>query len=992
MPAERKLVTALFCDLVSSTALGERLDPEALQSVQAAYFDRVRSAIESFGGTVEKFAGDAVVAVFGVPHTREDDAERAVRAALAIGNALAGLNDTLRARFDAELTVRTGVATGEAFVGGEAALATGDVMNTAARLEQAAAPGEILVGRAAMELSRAAVDFEERPPVDAKGKAAAVEAWSPVSVRAERRRSRPRLVGRAGELELLGAELERAIAGAGPRTIVVLGDPGVGKSRLTEEFASRSHVRGRLLRGAAAPYGEGTTWVPIAEIIRDETEIVASERPEDARAKLARRLASRHQPEEAALLEPQLRPLVAAGGTVASSAELLWAVRRYLESLARERPTTIVLEDLHWADATLLETLAELVDTLAAVPLLVVLTGRPELRERIGDLLAAEAATLLVLDPLGPDEAEELATSLEIDPALAARAQGNPLFLEELATAAGEGADVELPRSLQTLVAARLDLLPAGAKLAGQAGSIVGEVFWDGAIGALVDRHVDAASLRVLRGREFVAEEADTIFLGQRQFRFRHALVRDVTYASVAKRERAEWHRRAAAWLEERTGDRTELAVAVAHHLESAISHAQEVAPLEAPDTELVERAVHALIRAAGWVESHAALGESARLLRRALELSDGRPHLDHPVRARLAHVLACSGDVTDAVRLAREVEEAGAGAEAEAFAALSLAEAAHQRGDVAAIRTHAPRAVELARVASLPRVEVDALHALGWADLWAEPAGIAAETWGRATEIALDLGDVAQAAHLLGNRALGAALDLRLDAAERWAAEAMQLAQQSGSVRALRSAHGAMTRVREFQGRLEDAVASGRETVRLSAEIGDRLGVISGTYFMLAEPLRRLGRLDEAWAALEDALRVALAMGETAYTMNLRLGRAEIHLARRQLAEAEAELALAGRLLDESDAAHAARLQAQIHAERGRDQEAERAWGDVERATTLSLDHVVEARLELAEFLLSRDRPREAESLLREIRSSLEGTGAELFLRRLRELEARLT
>jgi class 3 adenylate cyclase len=251
--AERKLVTALFCDLVGSTSLGERLDPEALGRVQAAYFDRLRSVVEGHGGTIEKFIGDAVVAIFGVPVAHEDDAERAVRCALAVGPAMAGLNDTLRARFGVELEVRIGIHTGEAIVTGRTAdaIATGDVLNTAARLEAAAGPGEILVGRDTMVLAREAIEFEGPRSFEAKGKAEPVEAWQPTGPAADGARPRVTIVGRVGELEVLGAALERAIGEDAAQVVLVLGEPGIGKSRLVEEFASRVRGRAALIREVA---------------------------------------------------------------------------------------------------------------------------------------------------------------------------------------------------------------------------------------------------------------------------------------------------------------------------------------------------------------------------------------------------------------------------------------------------------------------------------------------------------------------------------------------------------------------------------------------------------------------------------------------------------------------------------------------------------------------------------------------------------------------
>jgi class 3 adenylate cyclase len=336
MAAERKPVTVLFCDLAGSTALGEHLDPELLQTIQAAYFDRVRAVVERFGGTVEKFIGDAVCAVFGVPRVHEDDAERAVRCAFAVRDALAELSDELRPRLGVELTVRIGVEAGEVVVGGEA-LATGDVMSTTARLEQAAQPGEILVGGSARLLTRRAVVYEGPRLIEAKGKAEGVEAWLAVTIEPEPRWRQARLIGRERELATLAGAFERAVHDTQPEVVVVLGEPGIGKSRLAEEFASRVARRAVVLRGACFPYRHASALLPLAQVVRSEF----GGSPE----KLAAGIRRRHEGHEGALLQAQLSALTGASGTMPSATELVWGLRRYLEALASERPAVVVLDD-----------------------------------------------------------------------------------------------------------------------------------------------------------------------------------------------------------------------------------------------------------------------------------------------------------------------------------------------------------------------------------------------------------------------------------------------------------------------------------------------------------------------------------------------------------------------------------------------------------------------------------------------------------------------
>ena len=589
--AERKLITALFCDLIGSTALGERLDPETLGRVQAAYFDRLRSVIEAHGGIVEKFIGDAVVAVFGVPVTHEDDAERAIRCALGMREAMAGLNDTLRPRFGVELAVRIGVDSGEAVVTGRTAdaIATGDVLNTAARLEAAAGPGEILVGRDTMSLARETVMFRGPRSIEARGKARPVEAWMPSEVSSERMRPRAAMVGRVAELELLSAALERAVGGSTGQVVIVLGEPGIGKSRLSEEFAGRVTGRATVLRGACRSYGADTVWGPLADVVRAAAGIESAS-PESAAPLLRQHLEGTHAAEEATLIEAQLAPLIGAGRTGATSGgEVLWAFRRFLEAIAADRPTVVVLDDLHWGTDTLLETLEELAETVAPVPLLLIFQGRPELRDRMAGTLAHDRTSVIALGGLSGPEAALLVAGLQSElsdetrdlkvdrsAAIVGQAAGNPLYLEEIASMAAHHEAVdEVPRSIQALIAARLDLLAPATKLVGQAAAVVGEIFWAGGVTAALsngERPDTAPALRTLRTRGLIEEQPGSAFLGDRQFVFHHSLIRDVAYGSLPKQRRADMHRRVAEWMTPFAADRPELLGSVGHHWERALA------------------------------------------------------------------------------------------------------------------------------------------------------------------------------------------------------------------------------------------------------------------------------------------------------------------------------------------------------------------------------------------------------------------------------------
>jgi len=994
---ERKLVTVLFCDLADSTGLGERLDAEALQSVQAAYFDRMRAVVEHHGGTVEKFVGDAVLAVFGVPTLHEDDAERAVRCALEMREALVGLTDTLRPRFGVTLDVRIGIHTGEAVAGGTELLATGDVMNTAARLEQGAARGQILVGRETMLLTNHSVAYGEEVGVDAKGKGRPVRAWPALQLPPEPRRMRSPLVGRERELELLAGALDQAIARREPQVVIVLGEPGIGKSRLAEEFARRAGGRAGVFRGGCLPYGEGSLWLPLAEIVRRETGIGSADDDEEALRKLNRALAARHTPEELPLIEAQLAPLVRASRTaVASGQELLWGFRRYLESLASTRPLTLVFDDLHWGGDTLLETVQELIQMIASVPLVVVLQGRPELRERVAELLADERTTVISLGALSEGEASALVDNLmevletqwadHVRHSIVERAGGSPLFLEEVAAMAQEeGIATGIPHSLRALIAARLDLFPPEAKRVAQAAAVLGDIFWDGAVAALHGRRLPAAALRQLRTRGFLEEEAESAFLGLRQFRFHHALIREVTYESIPKLERAELHRRAAAWLRDYAGDRAELIVPIAHHLEQALVLLREVAPLEPPAPEPVEAAVEALRDAAAWTAANASVPEAIALLRRAVDVAEGNRELTQLSRAQLATMLVRSGAVDEAVVLAEGVLAGAATPEATALASLALAEAARSRGDRPGIREAGERALEIARSTGLRALEVEALDLIGLANFWSGQLVAAEKNHRRAAELALELGDLPRAAWNMGGFSAVCLLDTgQVAEAERRTAEAMRLATQSGSLRALESGHAGLGHVRRVQDRLEEAVDHGRERLSLVEKLGERLWLVGSFTFSLARPLIYLGRLEEAWKYLERALKVSSEMGGSAFDNSVRAMRVGILLDWGRLDEAAAEAS-------HIDADSVVPQLAELRAAQGQHHEAEEIWRRAleEFVGTDNRLERAEATVGYAGFLVSRGRADEARATLAEARDLVEGTGAKFHERIIREAEA---
>ena len=463
------------------------------------------------------------------------------------------------------------------------------------------------------------------------------------------------------------------------------------------------------------------------------------------------------------LITAQLAPLVGASrAPTLSGQELLWGFRRYLEGVASARPTVVVLDDLHWAADSLLETVQELIQTIASVPITIVLQGRPELRERLAELLADERTRTISIGELSDHEATALVENLrgilgtrwaeDVRHAIIERAGGSPLFLEEVAAMADEeGIESAVPASLRALIAARLDLFSPEAKRAAQAAAVVGDVFWDGAVAALDVRQAPAIALRPLRTRGFVEEDSQSTFLGQRQFHFHHALIREVTYESLTKVERSDLHRRAAVWLREHAADRPELVIPISRHLDQALSLRRGVAPLEPADPELVQASLGALREAAAWTAANASIPEAVELLRRAVAVADGSPELTQVSMAQLAAMLARSGAVAEAVVLAEAALDGSTTPEGTALASIALGEVARSRGDVPAIREAGARALEIARSIGSRELELDALELAITADFWSERFVVAGETHRRAAELAFELGDVPRAARNLG-------------------------------------------------------------------------------------------------------------------------------------------------------------------------------------------------------------------------------------------------
>jgi class 3 adenylate cyclase/tetratricopeptide (TPR) repeat protein len=684
----RKAVTILFADVSGFTTLSERVDPELMSGLMSLYFGEMRTILDRHGGTVEKFIGDAVMAVFGIPTLHEDDAIRAVRAAVEMRDRLAGLNDELEADWGERLKLHVGINTGVVATGTNT-LVVGDAVNVAARLQQRAAPDEIVLGEETYQLVRGVVEVDPLEHLELKGKAAPVAAYRLIGVARDafQRRSRFHvpLVGRQAEYEALMARYDDVVATRTCQLMAVMAPAGVGKSRLIEEFTGSVGERAAILRGFCDPYGDGITFLPLAEVLRQAAAIDDGDPPDAMRAKLAATVG----PDESPAVVEHLGHVLGLAADTHTTDELFWAARKLFESLARRRPLVLVFEDVHWAEPTFLDLLEHLRAWSRDAPVLVLCSTRPDILERY-PAWAGDAPNLFRLDlaPLSEDESHHLVDTIlgapvaggRLPAQVVATADGNPLYLVEILgmlidkgllvehegtwVLPGGGQQLDIPPSIQAIVGSRLERLAGEARHVIEAGSVMGTTFRRPPLGHLLttleDERLDRA-LQAVVHEQLLVPAAGT----DDDLRFYHVVARDVAYAGASKETRWGLHHRFAEWLETSLGDRAaDQDDVIGYHLEQASSYLHELHPGDERAAELGRRAGRRLAAAGRTALDRGDLVAGANLLSRARALLPEGDPLRLSVLPALSDALLLTGQLEQAMEILEEglgrADEAG--------------------------------------------------------------------------------------------------------------------------------------------------------------------------------------------------------------------------------------------------------------------------------------------------------------------------------------------
>ncbi|MGZ6255422.1 MAG: ATP-binding protein [Candidatus Limnocylindria bacterium] len=911
----RKTVTVLFIDAVSSTTLGEQMDPESLRAVLTRYFDVMRETIDAHGGVVEKFIGDAVMAIFGEPTVHEDDALRACRAALEINRRLTEIEPAIRADLGVAIDWRMGINTGPVLAGDVVSgqrIVTGDAVNVAARLEAAASSGQVVIGPVTYALVRDAVSAEPMAALTLKGKSEPVAAWRLIAVNeASRRRSRPQeapLVGRNRPLQMLEGAFRTAVDERVCHLFTVLGVAGVGKSRLVEEFTADLRDQATVATGRCLAYGSGITYWPVAEALR--SGIAAAETTSDPQAGLTAILGA----------EPEAERLTAAAGSVLGlntgafdQDELFWAVRKTFEALARRRPLVLVLDDIHWGEPTFLDLVENIADWTRDAPILLIAMARAELLEMRPFWGGGKRwSTTVQLEALSELQSEELVGSLlgqaDLPAGFGTRigqaAEGNPLFVEELLAkliddgflrrtetgweATGDLRGLAMPPTIQALLAARLDGLSPEDRMVIERAAVEGTTFHRGAVAALVPeslRERVPERLANLVRMELVRLEP-AAFAGEEAYRFRHVLIRDAAYEGLAKQTRSELHERLASWLERIVGDRVlEYGEIIAYHLEQAYRYRTEVGPRDDAASDLALRAGTMLAQASRRAEARGDMAASVDLMSRAGDLLPNTADRRLLI-AQVAPNLLFVGDGPRAERMLQEViaeSEAAADERSLAWARVGLL--------FVQSSTRSSEASAYTREAEALRDQLEKLgdaegaqQAELLASLGLFVVGKAAEGGARAQAI-LDAVPTATSGSL-ANRARG----LRAVAAMAGptpADEALTLVEEElGHTTQLPGGASGPTRMLCLQGRFAEARAALSRTADQMAERGGRM-LPSEAHEVTGNVALMEGQVPDAVRNLQLAYDEKMAAGDPAGASTTATALAEAYLEARDLRQA---------------------------------------------------------------------------------------------------------
>jgi class 3 adenylate cyclase/tetratricopeptide (TPR) repeat protein len=958
---ERKLATVLFVDLVDSTGLVTGADPEVVRRRVQRFFERVSQCVTMHGGIVEKFAGDAVMAAFGIPQAHEDDAERGVRAGLAI----------LEAVEELELEARLGIESGEVVADdSDSTFATGEAVTVAARLEQSAEPGQLLIGPSAHRLTLGRVEVEDIGPVDLKGLNRQIWTWRVLSAgggESQPGMQQAPLVGRDHELELLQNTYDRALRDRRAHLFTIYGEPGVGKSRLSREF-SEALEGATVLSGRSLPYGEGVTYWSLAEMVKCAAGIEDDDPLEIALEKL--RVCC--EDEVVADLLGLASGVLEAVQAERSQQEIAWAAREWAQRMAQEQPLVLVFEDIHWAEEPLLELIEHLVTWVREAPLLVISLARPELLDiRPGWGGGRVRATAIELEPLGETESEELVDALVSDGSLSpedrqavlAKTEGNPLYLEEtVRMLEEEGADGigRIPDTLQALIAARIDRLEPDAKALLQRAAVIGRIFWEAALSRLSPELESLEQpLDDLRLREFVLDEPRSSIRGEKAYKFKHVLIREVAYGGLSKSARAEHHARFAEWLKERAGE--ELLEIRAFHLDRATALLAELDG--AAPVELQREAAEALAEAGLRAFAREANRTARHYFVRSVELEPTlrRRYLAARAADRLSDLPAVSREMEEV--LAAAIQEGDRWTQGRAL--VTLAEAAVLReADVQAAEQMIEEAIGVFEPDDLTG-RFRALRAratIAWMRGHLEKQE---HVMLEALQLARDAGRKDFESEAADELASVYLLRLELDRAAPLVEQAILLAEQSGSAEARGRALRVAGQLHLHRRELEDAEAALEAAREHLAEAG-AAWALGRTIHFSAWVARHKGEPARSERLFRESIRILAPLEDRSTLCESQRGLAALLLGEGRVEEAE-RFAVAARETvgpeDVTSRSTTASTLGLVRAAQGRDDEAEPLLREAYEIVADG-EHRMQQRdaLEaLAQFL--RDRGREDEA-----------------------------